>query len=122
MLTELHEAHPGESRMKALAQSYLWWLNMDQDIVSEVKHCEQCQSHQSVPAEAPLQPWEWPGLPWSRIHIDYAGPFEGEMFLVVVDVYSKWLDVHCMKSTTSTAAIEKMRNLCTTWPTDNTCQ
>ena len=111
VLTELHEAHPGESRMKALARSYVWWPNMDQDIVKEVKRCEKCQSHQSAPAEAPLHPWEWPGLPWSRIHIDYAGPFKGEMFLVVVDAYSKWLDVHCMKSTTSTATVEKLREI-----------
>ena len=111
ILTELHEAHPGESRMKALARSYVWWPGMDQDIVKEVKRCDKCQSHQRAPAEAPLHPWEWPGLPWSRLHIDYAGPYKGEMFLVVVDAYSKWLDVHCMKSTTSTATIEKLREI-----------
>ena len=77
ILTELHEAHPGESRMKALARSYVWWPGMDQDIVKEVKRCDKCQSHQRAPAEAPLHPWEWPGLPWSRLHIDYAGPYKG---------------------------------------------
>ena len=55
--------------------------------------------------------WEWPGQPWSRIHIDYAGLHKGEMFLVIVDAYSKWLDVHIMKSTTSTATIEKLREV-----------
>ena len=102
ILTELHEAHPGESRMKALARSYVWWPGMDQEIVKKVKGCDKCQANQSAPAEAPLHPWEWPGLPWSRIHIDYAGPYKGEMFLVVVDTYSKWLEVHRMKSITST--------------------
>ena len=33
------------------------------------------------------------------------------MFLVVVDAYSKWLDVHRMKSTASTATIEKLREM-----------
>ena len=70
-----------------------------------------CQANQSAPAEAPLHPWEWPGLPWSKIHIDYAGPYKGEMFLVVVDAYSKWLEVHRMKSITSTAKIEKLREM-----------
>ena len=23
---------------------------------------------------APIQPWEWPERPWSRLHVDYAGP------------------------------------------------
>ena len=66
------------------------------------------ESNQSAPAEAPLHPWEWPGLRWSRIHIDYTGPYKGEMFLVVVDAYSKWLEVQHMRSITSTATIEKL--------------
>ena len=33
------------------------------------------------------------------------------MFLVVVDAYSKWLEVHCMKPTTSAATIEKLREI-----------
>ena len=111
VLTELHEAHPGESRMKALARSYVWWPGLDQEIVKKVKSCDKCQSNQSAPAEAPLHPWEWPGLPWSRMHIDYAGPYKGEMFLVVVDAYSKWLEVHRMRSITSTATIEKLREM-----------
>ena len=93
---------------------------MDQEIVKKVKGCDKCQSNQSAPTEAPLHPWEWPGLPWSRIHTDYAGPYKGEMFLVVVDAYSKWLEVHHMKSITSTATIEKLRDVSYTWPTSNT--
>jgi len=115
VLMELHEAHPGVSRMKALARSYVWWPGMDQGIEQEVKTCETCQQHQVAPAEAPLHPWEWPGQPWSRLHIDYAGPYKGGMFLIVVDSYSKWLEVHLMKSTTSTATIEKLRDICNTW-------
>ena len=84
---------------------------MDQEIVKKVKGCDKCQSNQRAPAEAPLHPWEWPGLPWSRIHFDYAGPYKGEMFLVVMDAYSKWLEVHRMKSITSTATIEKLREM-----------
>ena len=111
VLSELHEARPGESRMKALTRSYVWWPGLDQDIVKKVKSCDECQAHQSTPAEAPLHPWEWPGLPWSRLHVDYAGPYKGEMFLIVIDAYSKWLEVHYMKSTTSNATIEKLREI-----------
>ena len=111
IITELHEADPGESRMKALTRSYVWWPGVDQEIVKRVKGCDKCPSNQSAPAKAPLHPWEWPGLPWSRIHIDYAGPYKGEMFLVVMDAYSKWFDVHRMKSITLTATIEKLREM-----------
>ena len=84
---------------------------MDQEIVKNVKGCDKCQSNQSAPAEAPLRPWEWPGLPWSRIHIDYGGTYKGEMFLVVVDAYSKWLEVHRMKSIMSTATSEELKEV-----------
>ncbi|KAL9976654.1 hypothetical protein ACROYT_G013977 [Oculina patagonica] len=38
-------------------------------------------------------------------------PFKGEMFFVVADAYSKWLEVHRMRSTTSTATVEKLREM-----------
>ena len=49
VLSELHEAHPGESRMKALARSYVWWPGLDQDIVKKVKGCNKCQAKQENP-------------------------------------------------------------------------
>ena len=111
VLEVLHEAHPGTSRSKALARSYVWWPGLDQEIEEQVKRCGKCQQNQRTPAEAPLHPWEWAGQPWSRVHVDYAGPYKGEMFLVLVDAYSKWLEVHVMKSTTSAATIEKLREI-----------
>ena len=31
------------------------------------------------------------------IHIDYAGPVEGVMLLIIVDTFSKWIDVHVVE-------------------------
>jgi len=50
--------------------------------------CEVCQLHSAAPAAAPLHPWKWLESPWSRIHIDHAGPFKGHLILIVVDAYS----------------------------------
>ena len=66
---------------------------MDNDLEKKVKECFNCQSTRHRPPPAPLHPWEWPERPWSRLHADYAGPFLGKMFLIVVDAYSKWLEV-----------------------------
>ena len=59
--------------------------------------------------KAPLHPWEVPKRPWSRIHIDHAGPFFDKMFLIVVDAYSKWLEVCIVPSTSSEATIRVVR-------------
>lgn len=64
---------------------------------------EECQKHQKSPPTAPLHPWEWRDSPWSRIHLDYAGPFQGEMFLLILDAHSKWVDIYPVKTATSQA-------------------
>ena len=59
---------------------------------------------------APLQPWKWPTRPWSRLHIDYAGPMYGKMCLIIVDAHSKWIEAGFVPSATSAATIELLRN------------
>lgn len=105
----LREAHPGIVRMKSLARGYMWWPGMDKDIELCVKECTVCQSSRKMPPVVPLHPWARPEKPWSRVYIDYAGPFEGRMFLLLIDAYSKWLEIHPTASSTSTATIELLR-------------
>ena len=105
----LHEAHPGIARMKSLARSYFWWPGMDHDIEQCVKSCTVCQTSRKDPPVAPLHTWSWPEKPWTRVHIDYAGPMEGKMFLVIVDAHSKWIDIHITNSSTSSVTIELLR-------------
>ena len=91
VLELLHDGHPGNTRMKALARSYVWWPGFDQEIEEKVKASNSCQTTRHNPAPAPLHPWEFPNQPWERLHADYAGPFEGKMFLIVIDASLKWL-------------------------------
>ena len=109
----LHETHPGITRMKSLARSFVWWPGMDQALEGKVQGCLPCQLHQKNPAQAPLHPWVWPDRPWVRLHLDYAGPFLGKMFLVTVDAHSKWLDVFPVTSATSATTIARLRSLFT---------
>ena len=44
------------------------------------------------------------------MHIDYAGPMYGKMFLLMVDANTKWLEVDVTSSSTSAATIDLMRN------------
>ena len=110
MLNILHDTHPRIVKMKSLARSYVWWPKMDTNLEEKVKGCATCQSQQKTPPCSPLHPWEWPGRPWSRVHVDYAGPFMGKMFLLIIDAHSKWMDIHCVNSATSSVTIDKMRS------------
>ena len=108
IMQQLHESHPGVSRMKGLARMYVWWPGMDREIENLVKACHECQACQPVPPAAPLHLWKWPTHPWSRLHLDYAGPIKGKMFLVLIDAHSKWIEVLCVQSASSTHTIEKL--------------
>ena len=80
---------------------------MCEDLEEAVK-CSKCQASRATPAVAPLHPWEWPLKPWSRLHLDYAGPMEGMM---QVDAHSKWVEVRQVQSATSTATVKKLRTV-----------
>ena len=111
VLTELHDSHPGMSRMKGLARMYVWWPGITTDIEITVRQCPECQSNRAMPPQAPLQPWSWPTRPWSRLHLDYAGPVGGKMYLILIDAHSKWIEAFCTASSTSAAVIAELKPL-----------
>ncbi len=88
--------------MKSLARSFVWWPGLDKGVESKVKLCAPCQQNRKLPATVPIQPWERPKRPWTRLHIDYAGP------LHVVDAFLKWLDVKLIKRATSSSALRSI--------------
>ncbi|XP_026578597.1 uncharacterized protein K02A2.6-like, partial [Pseudonaja textilis] len=111
VLKALHEGHPGIVRMKALARSYIWWPGMDDEIAKWVSSCRPCQeSRPALPTTTPTK-WESANAPWSRLHIDLAGPFHGKTFLVVIDSFSKWIDVALLLATTTRAIAQALTRL-----------
>ena len=110
LLAELHEGHFGITKLKARAQSCIWWPGIDTAIEAMVKSCPSCQENRNAPPEAPIHPWPWPSRPWSRLHIDFAGPLKNNtMLLVIIDAFSKWIEVFPMATVTSSATISKLR-------------
>ncbi|XP_054260456.1 uncharacterized protein K02A2.6-like [Macrosteles quadrilineatus] len=107
----LHMGHEGIVRTKALARSYFWWPKLDQDIENIVNSCQACQQSRHNPPRATVLPWEKTKQPWSRLHIDFAGPFQNKLFLIVVDSFSKWLEVVLVPSTDSRSTIKVLRSL-----------
>ena len=89
----------------------MWWPNMDSQIEDIVKGCNECQLTRAVPALTPLNPLPWPSKPWSRIHMDYAGPFLNHMFFVIIDAKSKWIEVFPVHSSTAKITIQHLKTL-----------
>ena len=49
-----------------------------------------------MPASTPILHWKQTTKLLVQIHIDFAGPYLGKMYLVLTDCYSKWMNIYNM--------------------------
>ncbi|KRY08552.1 Uncharacterized protein T12_11188 [Trichinella patagoniensis] len=92
-----------------MARQFCWWPAMNKDIEMKVQSCEGCATAQKNPAKVAVEPWEVADRPWKRIHVDFAGPVNGKMFMIVVDAHSKWPEVLHMPHITTELTIESLK-------------
>ena len=112
VLNLLHVTHMGMAGTKSLARSYAWWSNLDSDIETMVRACETCSRHGKSMPKLQDHPWTKASGPFQRVHIDYAGPFLNQMWLVVQDSYSKWPEVIRMnKDSSAPATVKALRHI-----------
>ncbi|GBN22730.1 hypothetical protein AVEN_68062-1 [Araneus ventricosus] len=95
--------------MKTFARCYVWWPKIED--IENHGLCEPCQQTTHAPPRAPVHPREVTTKPWSRVYIDFAGTFQGQMFFLLVDSFSKWLEVKRLSSVTSSATIKVTREI-----------
>ncbi|XP_064466262.1 uncharacterized protein K02A2.6-like [Ornithodoros turicata] len=110
VLQLLHAGHQGVVRTKALARSYVWWPGLDRNIEQVVGECRACQATRNAPSRC-VHPWPLPNNPWERLHADFAGPFNGNTFLIVVDSFSKWPEVVPVSSMTVASTCRHLRTM-----------
>lgn len=53
----------------------------------------------------------WPYIPWSCIHVEFNGLFAGFTFVVIINAFSKWLEIFLIKSTISERTIAVLFNI-----------
>lgn len=111
VLQRLHEGHPGICHMKALGHSCVWWPKLDNEIKLWVEQCDKCQNSRPAPPSAVPREWEQPAGPWSRLHLDFTGPIQGAYIMIIVDAFSKWVEVIPMPTTTAEASIRVLKKL-----------
>ena len=109
ILHQLHETRLGIVKTKSICRSYFWWPKVDKDIEDLIKACPSCLHTLPSPPKSPVIPWEIPTKPWSRIHVDFAGPFKNLYFLIILDAYAKWPEVFILKQITTQTTIGKLR-------------
>lgn len=113
ILKMLHANHAGVIKMKQLARRCVYWFGINRDIENYIKNCDICLKMASVPGQNITYEWVRTTRPFSRIHADFFY-YERNTFLLIVDSYSKWLEVIWMKyGTDAEKTIKKFQNFFT---------
>ncbi|XP_062538828.1 uncharacterized protein K02A2.6-like [Armigeres subalbatus] len=100
-LESSHSGHIGEVSMKRIMREFFWWPGMATETEQFVKNCSTCCQLARKNPPIPLSSRELPENPWEIIQIDFLeipGCGSGE-FLVLVDIYSRFLTVVEMRRT-----------------------
>lgn len=111
VLRQFHSGHPGIGRMKSIARSFAYWPGMDAEVEQYVRRCRHCQNAAKMPPRVQPVPWPRTDKPWQRIHLDFAGPINGKMYLIIVDAHSKWPEIVEMTPATSSSTISALTKL-----------
>ena len=114
MMNRIHEGHLGVTKSRERAKQGVWWPGLSSEISNFIASCDHCQKYQSSQPSEPLMPTELPDGPWQHIGTDML-TFEGKEFLVMMDYYSRYVELAHMTSTTSESVIAKMKNICARW-------
>ncbi|UYV75052.1 hypothetical protein LAZ67_12002238 [Cordylochernes scorpioides] len=93
-----------------IPKTVFWWPGINKNIEELARDCRICQETASMPPST-ISEWTWPEKPWHRLHLDLAGPFMGRMFMVLVDAYTKWLEIVIIKDITSRTIIGHLREI-----------
>ena len=101
MLQYIHEGHQGKERCLFRARNTVFWPEMTYDIQQLIEKCIICQEYgKSQPIIGTTQ--ELPPFPWHTLATDMFY-WKRMDFLIVVDVFSKYIMVRKLPNSTSAA-------------------
>jgi len=106
-LEKLHTGHQGIQRCRLRAQSSVWWPNISSQIQSLIQNCPTCLQYRN-PHKEPMLSNELPEYPWQKVGSDLF-ELNGVHYLLVVDYFSRFVEISKMSSTTS-ASINQLLN------------
>ena len=110
ILERIHSGHQGINKCRTRASEAVWWPKINDDIERIVQSCELCQSAQSANRREPLMCSPLPQHAWEKVGIDLFD-LNNKKFLVVVDYYSKYIEIAEMNRTISAIVIGKLKGI-----------
>lgn len=100
ILERLHDGHTGIVGMRIQAREFYWWPNIDRDTGNYAYRCTLCVKARNVPKNADLENWRETTYPFESVHMDICH-MQNSLYLVMIDSFSKFVNVEKITSTTS---------------------
>jgi hypothetical protein len=110
ILEVLHESHQGITKCRENANNAVWWPGIGTDIRQMIERCITCRENRPTQQSEPLVATSLPGRPWEKIAADLL-EIKRKHFIVIVDYYSRWIDIKPLPSTTSNAVIGRLKEV-----------
>jgi len=108
LLKRLHASHMGIEKTKQLARQHYYWPGMDYDIEMLIRRCSVCSANRKRQPKQPLMPHPVPDYPWQKVGCDIFS-FRGKDQLLVVDYYSKYVEIAKLQSKTASSIIKELK-------------
>ena len=109
ILDKIHAGHQGSTKCRERAKQSVWWPGIRNDIEERVAKCQVCSKFRVQGAE-PLLPSPFPDGPWIKIGTDLL-EWKGSSYLVVIDYYSRYIELAKLSSLTSSSIINHLKSI-----------
>lgn len=113
MLMIIHTGHTGIVKCKKRARNVMYWPGMSQDIEKFVLSCNSCEKYRQSNSKEPLMSHDVPSLPFYKIGMDIC-TYSRKDYLVIVDYYSKWIEVKYLNDKTADSVIKNLLTIFST--------
>ena len=110
MLRRIHEGHQGADKSKERARAVMYWPNMNNEIADYVSKCTTCLRFRRSNTKEPLKQHYLPERPWQMIAADIM-TFKRRGYLMVVDYYSKYVEVPLLPDKTEKLVITALKSI-----------
>ena len=108
-LQKIHQGHQGIQKCRLRVNTSVWWPGVSKDVENFVKSCPDCQKSMQLPRE-PLIQSPLPSYPWEKVASDLF-EFKKRTYILVVDYFSRYVEIQQLSSTTSTTIVTVLKSL-----------
>ena len=106
ILDKIHGGHLGISKCRSRASQSVWWIGLSTQLKNIVQFCQKCVEQRANHKE-PFMQEDFPSRPWQKIGLDL---FKCEKwYLIMIDYYSRFIEIHALKCLTQKEVIGKCR-------------